>query len=95
MRKFKVGDTVVCTSGHFSYCNGPVYGKRYEVLSVGRGSLHYTIGIKLPKCTYELEIKNGTRPNWGETIFELIGITNQLKEVDYLDAFQNNFRDGV
>ena len=95
-RKFKVGDLVECVDGHFDYCRGPINGKKYTVISVGgNNSLWNTIGIRIPDCTYDKAIRDGTQPNWGEASFKLINNNKPKKEVDYLNAFQNNFREGI
>jgi hypothetical protein len=95
-RSFKVGDIVECTDGHFDYCKGPVLGKRYKIISVGgNGSLWKSVGVKVPECTYDLKIRNGTEPNWGEACFKLVKACGPKTETDYLDAFKNNFNEGI
>lgn len=85
---FKVGDMVLCIESITPEVNGPQAGTIYRVISID----HDSIGIFLPKCTYDEETKLGRRPNWGSNAFKLISEGQPLNEYDYLDNIQRNFK---
>ena len=93
MRKFKIGDTIECIESISANDNGPLQGERYKITSLEE----YYVGFKLFNYNSPInreKIRHGIYPNWGIRCFKLIE-SKPLTEVDYLDAFQNNFRDGI
>lgn len=74
--KFNIGDVVECIND-FYYCNGPFKGKIYKVKSTNSGS----IGIEVPECNYQTDIRNGNMPNWGNSSFKLVNEEAYLQDL--------------